>query len=82
MTIYYDTANNHRLEPIERRADGYYLYRDLEDGSRIVCRPDSVSLYPQVAPARQMDAVMRLIGSIGKITHVRACSGPATETWQ
>jgi len=38
----YDMASGHRLKLIEMRPDGNGLYEDIEDKSRVVCRPESV----------------------------------------
>lgn len=50
MTIFYDTANQHRLELIEYRGE-LALYNDLDDNTRVLCNPKAVDLYPrQAAP--------------------------------
>lgn len=46
--IYYDIANQHRLDLIEYRSNGRALFRDLDEpGSTILCRIDAVDLYPR-----------------------------------
>lgn len=42
----YDLSG-HRIEKIEPRADGLVLCRDLDDGTRVICRPQILSPYPR-----------------------------------
>lgn len=42
----YDPRNGHRMELVSYRHDGNGLYRDLEDGSSVVCHPHMMALYP------------------------------------
>ncbi len=58
-TVRFDTTG-HRLRFIEPRMDGKALYRDLEDDSYVICRPESLTEYPPLTRRGVFGRVIRL----------------------
>ena len=44
--VYFDQSN-HRVRYKESRKDGNALFEDITDGSKIICKPDAVSIHPR-----------------------------------
>lgn len=45
--IYYDRVTGNRLKMLELRDREMALYKDLEDGSHVLCLEQAVDIYPR-----------------------------------